>query len=348
MDVHSLRRQDFSLSVEQQALRDAFATLFEKESPSARVRAAEPSGFDPDLWRTVLAAGAIGMGVPEDRGGDGADLVDLVLVAEQLGRRLGPVPLVEGVVAARLLAASDAPAPMIDAVTGGESTATVALHATAAGARQLVPAGAVADLVVGLEAGALVAVHSDERPAPVANTASAPFAWRTLADPGGTRTVLADGARAEALFASAVLEWKLLMAAAQTGVAAGCPRSRDRVRERTSRVRCTDRHVPGHLALDRRRCDRRGGEPSLAPTGGVVRRPRARCSHGPDPDGLPLRRDVANRAATTGIHVQGGFGFTLESDLQLYFRRAKGWTLASGDPHDDLRALGAELYAPSA
>ncbi len=59
-------------------------------------------------------------------------------------------------------------------------------------------------------------------------------------------------------------------------------------------------------------------------------------------------RDVANRAATTGIHVQGGFGFTLESDLQLYFRRAKGWTLASGDPYDDLRVLGAELYAPSA
>ena len=55
-------------------------------------------------------------------------------------------------------------------------------------------------------------------------------------------------------------------------------------------------------------------------------------------------RDVANRAASTGIHVQGGFGFTLESDLQLYFRRAKGWTLLAGDPHDDLRALGDLRY----
>ena len=57
---------------------------------------------------------------------------------------------------------------------------------------------------------------------------------------------------------------------------------------------------------------------------------------------------MANRAASTGIHVQGGFGFTLESDMQLYFRRAKGWTLVTGDPQDDLRALGDLLYGPAA
>ncbi len=42
--------------------------------------------------------------------------------------------------------------------------------------------------------------------------------------------------------------------------------------------------------------------------------------------------------------MQGGFGFTLESDLQLYFRRAKGWTVVSGDAHDDLLALGDLRY----
>ena len=337
VDVHTLRRQDFSLSVEQQALRDAFAALFEKESPSARVRAAEPLGFDPDLWRTVLAAGAIGMGVPQDRGGDGADLVDLVLVAEQLGRRLGPVPLVEGVVAARLLAASDAPAPMIDAVTGGESTATVALHATAAGARQLVPAGAVADLVVGLEAGALVAVQGDERPAPVANTASAPFAWRTLTDPGGTRTVLAEGARAAALFAGAVLEWKLLMAAAQTGVGQG---ALDLAIEYANERRAFGVPIGTFQAISHSIVDVAIG---VEGSRRLHRRAAWFADHEPGEATAQIlmaflyARDVANRAATTGIHVQGGFGFTLESDLQLYFRRAKGWTLASGDPYDDLR-----------
>ncbi len=58
--------------------------------------------------------------------------------------------------------------------------------------------------------------------------------------------------------------------------------------------------------------------------------------------------EVALRAASTAIHVQGGFGFTLESDLQLYFRRARGWTLVAGDPNADLQRLGDHLYGNGA
>jgi alkylation response protein AidB-like acyl-CoA dehydrogenase len=74
------------------------------------------------------------------------------------------------------------------------------------------------------------------------------------------------------------------------------------------------------------------------------------CDHEPHAADEPAlvaslhARDVANRAASVGIHVQGGFGFTLESDLQLYFRRAKGWTVVSGDVHADLLALGDLRY----
>jgi alkylation response protein AidB-like acyl-CoA dehydrogenase len=38
-------------------------------------------------------------------------------------------------------------------------------------------------------------------------------------------------------------------------------------------------------------------------------------------------REVTNRA----IQVHGGMGFTWESDLHLYFRRAKGSEIALGD-----------------
>jgi hypothetical protein len=57
-----LRRRDFSLSLEQRELRDAFAGLFEKGSPPTRVRAAEPGGFDAELWRTLTGAGTVTMG----------------------------------------------------------------------------------------------------------------------------------------------------------------------------------------------------------------------------------------------------------------------------------------------
>ncbi len=98
--------------------------------------------------------------------------------------------------------------------------ATLALHPVAVGARQLVPAGAVADVVVGFEGEELVAFVADDAPVPVGNLGSAPLAWRMLSG-AGTRTVLACGAEARTRFDVAVREWNVLMAAAQTGVAQG-------------------------------------------------------------------------------------------------------------------------------
>jgi len=56
---------------------------------------------------------------------------------------------------------------------------------------------------------------------------------------------------------------------------------------------------------------------------------------------------VAMRTATTGVHTQGGLGFTIESDMQLYFRRAKGWANVGGDPAGELQAIATELYGPA-
>ena len=42
--------------------------------------------------------------------------------------------------------------------------------------------------------------------------------------------------------------------------------------------------------------------------------------------------EAAEQAGTVAIHTQGGFGFTLESDVQLFFRRAKGWALVARRP----------------
>jgi alkylation response protein AidB-like acyl-CoA dehydrogenase len=53
---------------------------------------------------------------------------------------------------------------------------------------------------------------------------------------------------------------------------------------------------------------------------------------------------TAELATRTGIHTQGGFGFTLESDLQLYFRRAKSWALVAGDPSAALGSIADLLY----
>src|SRR2546430_12995607 len=87
VDEFELRYADYSLSSDQEAVRDAFAEFFRNECPSERVRAAEPLGYDEKLWRQLADMGAASMGLPEQAGGDGAALVDLLLVAEGAGRR---------------------------------------------------------------------------------------------------------------------------------------------------------------------------------------------------------------------------------------------------------------------
>ena len=41
---------------------------------------------------------------------------------------------------------------------------------------------------------------------------------------------------------------------------------------------------------------------------------------------------AAQDTSAAALHVHGGYGFTLEYDVQLYLRRAKAWPLALGDP----------------
>ena len=61
------------LTEDQELLQHTFAELFAAESSPERVRAAEATGFDPGLWKHLIETGAIGIRVPEARGGTGAE-----------------------------------------------------------------------------------------------------------------------------------------------------------------------------------------------------------------------------------------------------------------------------------
>src|SRR5215217_3966918 len=104
MDRYELRRLDYSLTEDHEALQTAYKDFFKTHCSIETVRAAEPSGFDKSLWERLCATGATTMALPESVGGDGATLVDLTLVAEEVGRSLAPVPWIDHVCATRLLA----------------------------------------------------------------------------------------------------------------------------------------------------------------------------------------------------------------------------------------------------
>uniref|UniRef100_UPI0024540488 acyl-CoA dehydrogenase family protein n=1 Tax=Nocardia abscessus TaxID=120957 RepID=UPI0024540488 len=104
MDRYELRRQDYSLSEDQAELQAVYAKFFKSRCSLEVVRAAEEAGFDKDLWEQLCATGATTMALPESVGGDGATLVELSLVAEELGRVIAPQPWLDHVFAARQLA----------------------------------------------------------------------------------------------------------------------------------------------------------------------------------------------------------------------------------------------------
>ncbi|MCW5569709.1 MAG: acyl-CoA/acyl-ACP dehydrogenase [Steroidobacteraceae bacterium] len=93
---------DLKLTEEQRQIAGSVEQLLADASDSARMRRAafEGEGFDAALWAQIGELGACGLHVPETHGGLGLGVTELVLVAEQLGRRLACVPWLESAVLA--------------------------------------------------------------------------------------------------------------------------------------------------------------------------------------------------------------------------------------------------------
>ena len=344
----TLRRVDFSLSDEQRALRESLAAFLANECPAERVRKAEPLGFDERLWQRMLELGVVRMGLPEASGGDGAGLVELALVAEQVGRHLAPVPFVEAVVAARALAGcGPAGASWLLNALDATSLVTVALHPGANGQPQLVPAGAVADAVVGQLGQQLVLQHCAQPPPLVPNQGCAPLGWWDLAAADDIRHELLGGPEAIAAGSRLVREWKLLMAAAQVGIAEGALHlavdyAGDRL---TFGAPIASYQGVSHPLVD--------SHIAIVGARRLVWKAAWFADHEPDvfPHLIPMAFAYAGRtamqAATVAVHTQGGLGVTLESDVQLFFRRAKGWAAVAGSPTAELGVIADALYGPA-
>ena len=57
----------------------------------------QPDHFDRDLWRELARTGVLGVGLPEDVGGGGAELVTQCRVLVELGRGVVPAPMVPSI-----------------------------------------------------------------------------------------------------------------------------------------------------------------------------------------------------------------------------------------------------------
>ncbi len=85
---------DLAFTAEQEMLREVVRSLLAEHSSSAVVREMEddPVGYPADLWARLGELDLLGLLVPAEHGGSGRDLLDGVVLYEELGRSLAPVP----------------------------------------------------------------------------------------------------------------------------------------------------------------------------------------------------------------------------------------------------------------
>ncbi|MFZ4519645.1 MAG: acyl-CoA dehydrogenase family protein [Microthrixaceae bacterium] len=91
---------DLDFTEEQEMLREMVRGVCAQYSPNEVVRRYEddPDGYAPELWGQLAELGLLGLMLPEEYGGAGSSLLDGVVLAEELGASLAPVPYLESCV----------------------------------------------------------------------------------------------------------------------------------------------------------------------------------------------------------------------------------------------------------
>lgn len=121
-----------AVSEEHEELRRGVRRWAERHCTSEVPRALldRPDEALPPVWADLAAQGWLGVHVPEDLGGQGFGMLELAVVAEELGRALLPGPYLPTVLAAAVLARHAEPAPakaLAPAIVDGSLPACVAL-----------------------------------------------------------------------------------------------------------------------------------------------------------------------------------------------------------------------------
>ncbi len=97
---------DLDFTAEQEMLREMVRGVCEASSPLEQVRALEddPTGYSTELWKQLAELDLIGLMLPTEHGGSGMTALEGVVVYEELGRALVPSPhFVSAVMAAGVI-----------------------------------------------------------------------------------------------------------------------------------------------------------------------------------------------------------------------------------------------------
>ena len=293
--VEPKRRIQFAFTDEQEQFRSAVRRFLKDRSPTTEVRRlmATPEGYDPAVWRQLSEDMALpGIHITEQYGGAGFGMVELCIVAEELGRALLCAPYFStAVLAANAIMNSGTEAQksaLLPDVAKGAQLATLAitepdgnwdpasiqLVATPEadgyrldGVKSYVVDGHIADLLI---VAARVPNTVGRDGLALFTLGPSPAAWSGIRL---NRWILRARSRASIFAAHMRICWaasmtgrmqsfvlsirRLLRSPMRWWAARRCSRIGSRLREAAGAVRADDRLVPGYQAQARRYAARR-------------------------------------------------------------------------------------------
>jgi acyl-CoA dehydrogenase len=334
---------NFQFSDEAEALRDQARKFLADKSGLDKARAVMNSGADHDagLWSEIVALGWTALRIPEEFGGLGLSVLELCVLAEEIGRAVSPVPFTSSVLLTTeaLIAAGteDQKQKWLPKLADGSAIGTVALaEGTSApgtrsklivsggkvsGIKNPVPDAAIADFIIAsgpdgllfVEQGAGVTVKSVETIDLVRRSAEVTFNDAPC-------EVMEGGPLALETFlqSSAVL----LAFEGLGGADAAMEMAVNYAKERVA----FGRKIGGYQAVKHRLADmyiKNQLARSHAYYGAwamLTDAPElAQAAAGARVAAL----DAFQFAAEENVQLHGGIGFTWESDCQFYYRRAR-------------------------
>ena len=341
---------DLSLDESQQILVDTFSEMLEKECPTTHVRDCEETGFSSVLWNQYCELGANIMGLPEANEGLEMSLLDLGLVANESGKALAPVPFMEVAVAGRLLAKLSPNDALLDALTEGKPAVSLAIPRPNAifgtsGGRALIPFGTLADAAIALDGDTLfVAENGDaRRSGHVRDIGSSALAhWRL--DRDADARVLASGPDATDAMRRADAEWKLLAGFWLTGIARralaiGSDYARERIQFGVP--------IGGFQAIAHPLA-----ENAIRIDGAELLCWEAAWADTEDPERFEMLASMAFvwasqtaiRTSDISLHTHGGYGFSTEYDIQMFYRRARALSSVGGGSQEELQTVAERCF----
>ncbi len=343
-----------ALSREQQELATTVQALLDRRADSAAVRRAAEDGYAVEAWRLLTEQiGAPALAIPEDRGGAGFSLFESMIVLEEVGVSLAPVPLLSSIIATELLLALP---PTTEAGELLERIANGAVPAVVWPAHELAPleativvddggrlTGTVTDVLEGAHAEILLVAASsdvgiglylvDPDRAAVVSTPSLDATTRLA-------TIVLDDVPATRLAAdaAAALDRAALTAAAGVAVlAAGCARRGLRMTRDYSLERVQfGRPIGSFQAVKHRIADmlvQTETARSVALT--AARAVADDSAEAPDLAAAAAShaKEAAHAVAAETIQLHGGIAITWEHDAHMVFKRAHALGQLFGPAH---------------